>query len=176
ISKQLEEKITSLLSADIILAEVRKEAEKVNQSQVPEMRRSSSVIQKLQKDDSCTRSSGVVKCSVRSQATEVYSAHNGSSVAPTQGNGGSESSESQLDDADSATWSRNALSNQRVVNEHSPDDASPASDQDDADSTTWSRNALSNQEVVNERSVEAAWSVSNQDVADSTSWSRNCSM
>ncbi|KAF4704448.1 hypothetical protein FOZ62_013599, partial [Perkinsus olseni] len=113
ISKQLEEKITSLLSADIILAEVRKEAEKVNQSQVPEMRRSSSVIQKLQKDDSCTRSSG-----------------------ETEGNGGSESSESQLDDADSATWSRNALSNQRVVNEHSPDDASPASDQDDADSTT----------------------------------------
>ncbi|KAF4759115.1 hypothetical protein FOZ63_011363 [Perkinsus olseni] len=116
------------------------------------------------------------KCSVRSQATEVYSAHNKSSVAPTQGNGGSESSESQLDDADSTTWSRNAVSNQRVVNEHSTDDASPASDQDDADSTTWSRNALSNQGVVNEHSVEAAWSVSNQDDADNTSWSRNCSM
>ncbi|KAF4723275.1 hypothetical protein FOZ62_018829, partial [Perkinsus olseni] len=58
ITKQLEEKITSLLSADVILAELRKEAEKVNQSQVPEMMRSSSVIQKLHKDDSSTRSSG----------------------------------------------------------------------------------------------------------------------
>ncbi|KAF4739978.1 hypothetical protein FOZ63_027107, partial [Perkinsus olseni] len=47
-----------LLSADVILAELRKEAEKVNQSQVPEMMRSSSVIQKLHKDDSSTRSSG----------------------------------------------------------------------------------------------------------------------
>ncbi|KAF4686353.1 hypothetical protein FOZ60_005363 [Perkinsus olseni] len=113
------------------------------------------------------------KCSVRSQATEVYSAHNKSSVAPTQGNGGSESSESQLDDADSTTWSRNAVSNQRVVNEHSTDDASPASDQDDADSTTWSRNAVSNQRVVNEHSTDDASPASDQDDADSTTWSRN---
>ncbi|KAF4663280.1 hypothetical protein FOZ61_001784 [Perkinsus olseni] len=98
ISKQLEEKSTSLRDAELLIDVLRKETERAHQLRVLEMMKSAVLERRLQ---SCSDS---------------------------------ESSESQLDDANSLTWSRTTLSRQGFDNEHPLKAASSTSDKDDADS------------------------------------------
>ncbi|KAF4748000.1 hypothetical protein FOZ63_024788 [Perkinsus olseni] len=137
ISKQLEEKSTSLRDAELLIDVLRKETERAHQLRVLEMMKSAVLERRLQ---SCSDS---------------------------------ESSESQQDDANSLTWSRNTLSRQRVNNEHPLKAASSTSDEDDADSTTWSRSIIVNGSHET-RSEEQSDSAEDADDADSALWSRNC--